>query len=276
MRDGGAPLSPDPMRPDSGVADERKPLRSFAAKQPVLFSVVTTLAYILVLLVFLTIFEVARARPLLSSAIVHVFACGLVIVLISYMRWWRDCGFTRPVSDRTFVAYLPWLLLLMLISAGPKSAGVPFRTVAIFAFLTLAVGLAEEGVFRGVVLRALLPRGTWFAVILSSVLFGLGHMIHTLIGASVGPTVVEVIFAMLIGVGLAGARLYGGQILPAVVIHAVIDFEGGAHIGYKVQRMTAGIPPSLAIAPIVLAAVYAAYGLLLVRRLRRSGEPTLP
>jgi membrane protease YdiL (CAAX protease family) len=45
-----------------------------------------------------------------------------------------------------------------------------------FLALALAVGFVEEVYFRGLMLRPLLARGTWRAVMVSTVLFGAMHL----------------------------------------------------------------------------------------------------
>lgn len=80
------------------------------------------------------------------------------------------------------------------------------------------VGIYEELFARGLLLsrcQALLG-GFWAPVIVSSVLFGLGHLYQGWIG--VGQTT-------LVGLVLAVATLRWGSIWPAIIAHALLDIS---------------------------------------------------
>lgn len=93
------------------------------------------------------------------------------------------------------------------------ASGLPFPVlVLVLAF----VGVYEEIFARGLLLdrcRKLL-RGTWAPVLVSSVLFGLGHLYQGWIG--VGQTT-------LIGIVLALAVIRWGTLWPAIIAHALLD-----------------------------------------------------
>ena len=72
----------------------------------------------------------------------------------------------------------------------------------------LMVGFAEEVLLRGVVLHVLGPGGLMRAVLLSSFLFGAAHLLNLFSGHSFQSTLVQVIYATFIGIGMAGPRVY--------------------------------------------------------------------
>jgi membrane protease YdiL (CAAX protease family) len=140
-----------------------------------------------------------------------------------------------------------------------------------FGMLTLMIGFAEEGLVRGVVLHALVSGGVRRAVLLSSLFFGISHVVNILQGASATATIVQIIYATLLGIGFAGMCLYTGTIWPAILLHALIDFVDIASRGFVLT------PPrslSLAgvIAPIVLTSLFALYGWWLLRRTAMSSS----
>jgi len=141
-----------------------------------------------------------------------------------------------------------------------------FSSVVGFAVFTLMVGFAEEGLLRGIVLRAMLPTGTTRAVFLSSLFFGLAHLSNILQGQDPGATIVQATYATLIGIGFAGSRLFTGTIWPAIVCHALIDFSDIAARGFVLPIQTRPISPWQAILPIAVTGLYALYGWGLLRR----------
>ena len=94
-----------------------------------------------------------------------------------------------------------------------RTSGVPVERVAGFALFALMVGLAEKGFLRGVVLRALQPRGAVRAAVLSSLVFGRAHLLNMIHGRDPVRAIVQTVYATLIGIGFAGPRLNAGTIV---------------------------------------------------------------
>jgi len=97
--------------------------------------------------------------------------------------------------------------------AAALGLGVP---VGLLAVAMLFVGFYEELLARGFLLQRArrLLGGTWGPVLLSSLLFGLGHFYQSWIG---------VVQTMMIGILLARLTLYWGTLWPAILAHAALN-----------------------------------------------------
>ena len=117
---------------------------------------------------------------------------------------------------------------LLLIALSPFAAGINFNGGAalIFAnlFLTLGIGMAEEIFFRGIICGLWLECGVGKAMMLSSVLFGLSHILNLAGGADFGETILQICFALVYGMGFALIFAESGSLLPCVLLHALHDF----------------------------------------------------
>ncbi len=241
----------------------------YVSRHPIIFSVLVVLAALIVINLLGVIFTYLKLPELTSRLIVEIVFCGYVIFLLTYLRWWKEAGFKLPTIQRNLLALLPLLILplLVVISSGIKAASA--NLVIWFAIYTFIVGFVEEGLLRGVVLRALLPIGVMRAVVLSSLFFGLGHLLNILQGASPSATIVQIIYSILLGFGFAGARLYSGSIWPAIVIHFLIDFVDVAGRGFVLAPPQA-LTLSGVVVTLVLTGLFAIYGWWLLRRSRIS------
>jgi len=103
-----------------------------------------------------------------------------------------------------------------------------------FDMVSITAGVCEEILYRGLLLATLVSLvGTWPAVAISSLIFGLGHAYQGVSGiAKTG----------LIGLVLALLTVFSGSLFIAIVLHAVIDLASGRIMG-KALRMT---PPQTA------------------------------
>lgn len=74
--------------------------------------------------------------------------------------------------------------------------------------------LVEEFVFRGVLLGKLRRFGDGFAVLMSSVIFGLIH-----------ENLVQIPFAFIVGLALAFTTVKCGSVVPAIIVHFIVNFR---------------------------------------------------
>ena len=243
-------------------------MRNFAARQPLLFSI---------LAIILPVAGMKAAKSLLSGyfdeltvrLLCEALFCVYVVALVTALGWWREIGFNRPRNWRGLAAFAPWLLLPLLVVLG---RGVhladPGRMLA-FGALMLMVGFAEEVLLRGVVLQVLRPGGVMRAVLLSSFIFGAAHLLNLFTGHSLEPTLIQFVYATFIGIGMAGPRVYAGTILPAILLHALIDFADSIARGFVLTPPEAASVHAAAGA-ILITALYAVYGWWLTRRARAA------
>ena len=101
------------------------------------------------------------------------------------------CGFMSCQAVFAAAASLAELLLNPLgytLAKSVESASSVNTTLSMFIYSTLAAPAAEELVFRGYVLRRMLPYGKEFAIVISAVLFGLmhGNFVQGLFAAGTG------------------------------------------------------------------------------------------
>ena len=133
-------------------------------------------------------------------------------------------------------AVSPQLLIAMQLALVPIVAILPN---SIFA-------LGEEIGWRGWLLPALRPLGTWPALALSGAIWGLWHMPVTLLGHNFGLTDWRGVALMTTGgvawgVLLGWMRLRTGSVWPAVIAHGALNASGGAVL----LVFAAGTDPSL-------------------------------
>ncbi len=99
----------------------------------------------------------------------------------------------------------------------------------LFDMVSITAGVCEEILYRGLLLATLVSLvGTWPAVAITSLIFGLGHAYQGISGiAKTG----------LVGLALALLTVFSGSLFTAIVLHAVVDLASGRIMG-KALRMT--------------------------------------
>ena len=157
-----------------------------------------------------------------------------------------------------------WFLPLWIITSGNLWGGItpayPMPGL-IFAVVSMAfVGFAEELIFRGFLFRAMLKDGSVkAAVLVSSVTFGLGHIINLFTGHELTETLVQVVFAVALGFAFTLAYYKSGSLLPCILAHSLIDVFSLFAAG-EASSLFNGITHAV----LIIAAI--AYGLYLWKR----------
>jgi hypothetical protein len=165
---------------------------------------------------------------------------GLAITT-SLLGWWRPALFERQHSTR-WPIFVPVLMAVALIvnlaSTDWASYDLGFFAASV---VLLLVGFTEEIATRGILLVALRSRlaegWVWF---ISTALFALMHLMNTLDGQAIGPTLQQVGVAFLGGTIFYIVRRTTGTLIWAMVLHALWDFSTFA-VGHGTPGPLAGI-----------------------------------
>ena len=202
--------------------------------------------------------------------------CGLqTVVLFAFLRKnhlqkrYGLCKSTVPAWR--FLYYVP----LVVLATGNLWNGVavhytPVETACRIVCM-LCVGFLEEVIFRGLLFVALARENVRSAVVISSVTFGIGHIINLLNGSGMElvNNLCQIVFAVAVGFLLVTIFDRGGSLLPCVLVHAAINTLGtfANDAGLTMERQL------LHIAVLILLTV--AYNLILMRTLpKNQGEGT--
>lgn len=193
------------------------------------------------------------------------------IVLFAFIRknnLQKRYGLCRSsVPARRFLYYVP----LVILASGNLWNGAavnysPAETACRIACM-LCVGFLEEVIFRGLLFKAIARDNIKSAVIISSVTFGIGHIINLVNGSGMNlvNNLCQIVFAVAVGFLLVTVFYRGGSLIPCILVHSAINTLGtfANDAGLTVQMQL------LHIAALIL--ITAAYTLILMRTLPERG-----
>ena len=130
----------------------------------------------------------------------------------------------------------------------------------------LCVGFLEEVIFRGLLFAAIAKNNVKSAIVISSVTFGIGHIINLFNGSGMElvNNLCQIAFAIAIGFLLVTIFYRGGSLIPCIIVHSAINtlgtFADDAELTAEMQLLHIA----------VLIAVTAAYTLILIRTLPKA------
>ena len=153
-------------------------------------------------------------------------AIGIVLMKKSGFSL-ADHGFRRSEEEtsRKLWWYAPLVVMEVLpIIIYGFSPEIKVIQYIIIAFFTIAVGFNEEIYFRGLALKLLEEKGSKRAIIFSSVVFGMLHLVNALNDKDTLYLVLQMFFAFLVGFVLAEIVSITKSLWIVIIWHAAHDF----------------------------------------------------
>ena len=192
------------------------------------------------------------------------------VVLFAFIRkndLQNRYGFCKSsVPARQFLYYLP----LVVLASGNLWNGFALNyssaeTICRIVCM-LCVGFLEEVIFRGLLFQAMAKDNIRSAIVLSSVTFGIGHIINLFNGSGMDlvGNLCQIVFAVAVGFLLVAIFYRGGSLLPCIFVHSAINtlgtFANDANLTTEMQLLHLA----------VLIVIAVAYTLILTRTLPKS------
>ncbi len=197
-------------------------------KSEITFAVVWIVAYV----VLSSIADNVSADLGVVKSITSVLHVAMMLILFFWIRkngLMKKYGLCKPsVPAKNFLYYIP----LAVIAFASLLTGIELRFTALetlcFVVSMCCVGFIEEVIFRGFLFRAMEKDNLKTAIIVSSLTFGLGHIVNLFNGSGRTPasSAVQIIFAVLIGFVLVTVFYRGGSLIPCIVFHSVNNAIG--------------------------------------------------
>ena len=226
---------------------------------------------LIVLLVVVQIVDLAPNNILLSTllqdTLTRLFAGGIFVMMLYSMEHRVFHLKNKRVIYSLFIL-VPGLIIA--INNFPISAFLNGRTdfteplyyVGLFLIECFTVGFFEEILFRYVVLVLLLQRlpnkqkGTLYAIVLSSLVFGLIHGANLLYGAGLGNTILQMGYSFLMGMLWAVVFLRTRNIIYPIILHSLYNFFGQLMFRFGTVELRYDVATIIVTTVLALFAIY--------------------
>ena len=157
----------------------------------------------------------------LAETVFCIIMSAAVYIFIKRSNLSEYLGMKKPeISVSRMLFYIPFILIGGVGGFfGMGLAYSPFICI-IRAVMMICVGFLEEVIFRGFLFRGIAKSNLTEAVVISSVTFGIGHIVNLLNGYDVINNIIQIIFAVGVGFLLVFTFLRTSSIVPCILFHA--------------------------------------------------------
>ena len=187
------------------------------------FAIVWIVAYVLVA----SYGDAASAELGVTKLVTAPALIAMSVLLWAWVRHARLEGFFALGSPVATPARMLFYLPLVVVATKKlwlgATASLPPLDCACWVVSMIGVGFVEELIFRGFLFRALDEEGRTKAIVISSITFGLGHIVNLFNTSGQGLllTLGQIVFAVSVGFMLVEVMLKSGSMWPAIIFHMV-------------------------------------------------------
>lgn len=190
------------------------------------FAVMWIIAYVIVFIV------ADNFSASLGIAKIITAPVGIVLSLIIYgfikkhdlLEKYGFCSFEGKLKN--YLYFIPLILLVSTQFWNGVTMSVAVFEAVLFIVSMLCVGFIEEVIFRGFLFKAMCKDNVKLAIFVSSITFGLGHIVNLLNGRDLLPTLLQICYAIPIGFVFTILFYKGKSLWPCIITHGVFNSLG--------------------------------------------------
>ena len=194
-------------------------MKKIFERHETLFCILLIALYILVNSYCIQNFGIEDYR---STIINTVFSIALIILMIILKRT-SYYGLTKVTNFKAYLYFFPLFLVVSVNLWNGFNINNSASEIIFYILTMINVGFIEEIIFRGFLFRMMAKDNVKRAIIVSSITFGIGHIINLLNGADLIPTLMQICYAISIGYLFVIIFYKSRSLIPCIITHCLVN-----------------------------------------------------
>ena len=188
-------------------------------KLETLFCVLLIIIYVLLNSYCIQNFGVKDYR----SVIINTIFSSLLITLIVLLKKLEYYGLRKVTDSKKYLYFIPLLLIGTVNLRNGISINNSKGEIICHILTMINVGFIEEIIFRGFLFKMMSKNNVKRAIIVSSITFGIGHIVNLLNGADLIPTLMQICYAISLGYLFVIIFYKSKSLIPCIITHSLIN-----------------------------------------------------
>ena len=131
------------------------------------------------------------------------------------------------------------MILLVLVNfIGGIGINNSFSEILFYMLSMICVGFLEEIIFRGFLFKMMAKDNLKLAIVVTTITFGIGHILNLFNGAEFIPTLIQICYAMAGGYLFVMVLIKSKSLWPCIITHSLLNslsiFGVGSGIIYEI------------------------------------------
>ena len=157
-----------------------------------------------------------------STMINTMFSIGLII-LIKTLKKTTYYGLSKTINLKKYLYFMPLGLIISVNLWNGININNSIEEIIFYILNMINIGFIEEIIFRGFLFKMMAKDNIKTAIIVSSITFGIGHIINLLNGAQIVPTLLQICYAMSIGYLFVIIFYKSKSLIPCIITHCLVN-----------------------------------------------------
>ncbi|MBS3768334.1 MAG: CPBP family intramembrane metalloprotease [Candidatus Cloacimonetes bacterium] len=211
----------------------------FTKKHPYLVSLFITITLLFILFLAGMISVVEKIDSKFTFFVGFFITSLILIIFITKNKKWEYYGFNSLSKSninmkKTYIFIPLYVLAIMPLGTGIIQNLVIEDIIYIITYMIL-VAFVEETIFRGLILQLLSKKGLLPAIFGSSILFSIAHLMNTLRGNNLESTIIQILYALIIGIILAILVIRTKNIFFPIIYHYINNLVSSFNINAEMN-----------------------------------------
>ena len=194
-------------------------MKKIFERNETLFCILLIVAYILINSYCVNNFGIDDYR----SAIINTIFSLSLIILIKILKRTTYYGLTKVTNIKKYLYFFPLLLLITVNLWNGININNSVNEIIFHIINMINVGFIEEIIFRGFLFKMMAKDNIKTAIIVSSVTFGIGHILNLLNAAELIPTLLQICYAIATGYLFVIIFIKSESLFPCIVTHCLVN-----------------------------------------------------
>ena len=230
-------------------------MKKLYEKHEFLITMILIISYILINSICMNNFGTGDYR----STIINTILSILILVFIIKIDKVKYFGLTKITDYKKYLYFIPLLILISVNLWGGINLDNKISYIIFYILTMINIGFLEEIIFRGFLFKIMEKDSIKAAVIVSSLTFGIGHILNLLNGADLIPTLLQIIYATSTGFMFVIIFIKSKSIMPCIITHSLVN-------ALSVFEVSTFI--TIYIAPIILTIIPIIYSIYLIKKIK--------
>ena len=201
-------------------------MKKIFEKCETLFCILLIIFYILSNMICIQYFGLEDYR----TAIINTIFSVLLIIIIIKLDRVTYYGLTKVKNIKKYFYFIPLLLIVSVNLWGGINLNNSISDITFHILTMINIGFIEEIIFRGFLFKMMEKDNLKSAIIVTSITFGIGHIINLLNGAELIPTIMQVGYSISIGYLFVIIFYKSKSIIPCIITHSIMNSLSIFHI----------------------------------------------
>lgn len=158
-----------------------------------------------------------------KSVIINSLFSLFLLILIFILDGREYYGLTKVKNYRKYLYFIPLMLTISVNFWGGINVENSVSEIIYYIIFMINVGFIEEIIFRGFLYKMMERDNKKIAILVSSLTFGIGHIINLFNGVLLIPTLLQVCYATSVGYLFIIIFDKSKSLIPCIITHSLMN-----------------------------------------------------